>query len=824
MTASVKILTTSTIDSSPSIIIVSPNGHKTLINCGEGCQRSFLESTDRVRSVNQVCITHIGYTATGGLPGMILTSADAAQASATALRVGQKGASDNGRGDKEIVGTLKLIGPVGLKGFVHSLRFFMRRDRFPLTIHEGDYHSMPKPGDGLNSRHGKGKGGKKRKKVGEDVNEEDMSDDLGLFGITSIPMKKVVKTFYGEEETCICSFLFTTTPIAGKFQIQKARALGIPPGPIFSQLKNGKSVTFTHPSSGEEVTVEPEQVLEGGNDGVAVAVVYCPDEYVLNQFCNSSTCATLDVYKERNQCKTAESKVKMELMVHYAPKDLFESDRYQAWMREFGTLVKHMTLHPMEDNTFAGMTEELDGSPFRAAVLGAMQRSLIQSDIYPNPIPVTKGVVDNMDHEGIATDLHVYHARPGVEYIIVPLSKQGLDPSTVKEDGSRCYGITEEDRESVRLETEKCRAANKASDVLSSESTEEKLCTDECEDKDAGCLIFTGTGSAIPCKHRNVTGIYLGMNDGSGMLLDVGEGTLGQLIRSWRSTYKGDDECAHIRRSLLGIKAVWISHPHADHHLGIIRLLTQRNSILLENGATASNHERLILMSSSNVLRFLDEYSKVDPTIYGGYIPVDNRDTLPELPQNIELADMLKKKLGITRCLSVPVSHCYQSYAVVLDGTSFGRLVYSGDCRPSENLARVGQGADVLIHEATFENGMEEEALLKSHSTVSEAVSVAKKMDAKACILTHFSQRYPRIAPLREEDSLLSFPLAFAFDFMKVTPSTIGIAAKLTPSLRLLYPENGEAAEEEREFLSETKKIAQEILSTPGLFAGVKCE
>jgi ribonuclease Z len=229
-------------------------------------------------------------------------------------------------------------------------------------------------------------------------------------------------------------------------------------------------------------------------------------------------------------------------------------------------------------------------------------------------------------------------------------------------------------------------------------------------------------------------------------------------------------------------------------------------------------------MSSSNVLRFLDEYSKVDPTIYGGYIPVDNRDTLPELPQNIELADMLKKKLGITRCLSVPVSHCYQSYAVVLDGTSFGRLVYSGDCRPSENLARVGQGADVLIHEATFENGMEEEALLKSHSTVSEAVSVAKKMDAKACILTHFSQRYPRIAPLREEDSLLSFPLAFAFDFMKVTPSTIGIAAKVTPSLRLLYPENGEAAEEEREFLSETKKIAQEILSTPGLFAGVKCE
>ena len=48
--------------------------------------------------------------------------------------------------------------------------------------------------------------------------------------------------------------------------------------------------------------------------------------------------------------------------------------------------------------------------------------------------------------------------------------------------------------------------------------------------------------------------MYLGMNDGSGMLLDVGEGTLGQLIRSWRSTYKGDDECAQIRRKMRMVK------------------------------------------------------------------------------------------------------------------------------------------------------------------------------------------------------------------------------------------------------------------------------
>ena len=45
--------------------------------------------------------------------------------------------------------------------------------------------------------------------------------------------------------------------------------------------------------------------------------------------------------------------------------------------------------------------------------------------------------------------------------------------------------------------------------------------------KHNGELLFTGTGSAIPCKHRNVTGMYLRFHNGNAMLLDVGEGTTG---------------------------------------------------------------------------------------------------------------------------------------------------------------------------------------------------------------------------------------------------------------------------------------------------------
>ena len=92
--------------------------------------------------------------------------------------------------------------------------------------------------------------------------------------------------------------------------------------------------------------------------------------------------------------------------------------------------------------------------------------------------------------------------------------------------------------------------------------------------------------------------------------------------------------------------------------------------------------------------------------------------------------------------------------------------------------------ADILIHEATFEDGMEEEALLKRHCTVGEVLSVATRMKAKAVLSTHsFSQCYPKMPLLIQSDAstnddeeksqATSMPVVFSFDFMKLTPGTI---------------------------------------------------
>lgn len=44
-------------------------------------------------------------------------------------------------------------------------------------------------------------------------------------------------------------------------------------------------------------------------------------------------------------------------------------------------------------------------------------------------------------------------------------------------------------------------------------------------------LVFLGTGSSQPSKYRNVSSIYVNLFDKGSVLLDCGEGTLGQLKR-----------------------------------------------------------------------------------------------------------------------------------------------------------------------------------------------------------------------------------------------------------------------------------------------------
>ena len=71
-------------------------------------------------------------------------------------------------------------------------------------------------------------------------------------------------------------------------------------------------------------------------------------------------------------------------------------------------------------------------------------------------------------------------------------------------------------------------------------------------------------------------------------------------------------------------------------------------------------------------------------------------------------------------------------------------IVISGDTRPSKGLLAYVQDneIDLLIHEATYSEDLQEMAQEKKHSTVREACEVAKSGRVNRLALTHFSSRY----------------------------------------------------------------------------------
>ena len=104
------------------------------------------------------------------------------------------------------------------------------------------------------------------------------------------------------------------------------------------------------------------------------------------------------------------------------------------------------------------------------------------------------------------------------------------------------------------------------------------------------------------------------------------------------------------------------------------------------------------------------------------------------------------------------------------------KITYSGDTMPCDGLITIGKNSDILIHEATMEDDLWKDAQAKMHSTVSEAINVGKKMQARFTILTHFSQRYSKLPLLPQNIE----NVAIGFDSMEVTLNDL-------PMMHLMY-------------------------------------
>ena len=106
-----------------------------------------------------------------------------------------------------------------------------------------------------------------------------------------------------------------------------------------------------------------------------------------------------------------------------------------------------------------------------------------------------------------------------------------------------------------------------------------------------------------------------------------------------------------------------------------------------------------------------------------------------------------------------------------------------------------------LFCQATFDDALPEEAIAKRHSTTREAIETGVKAGVYRTILTHFSQRYPKIPVV---DDSYTDRTAIAFDMMSANLADLEMLPSLLPTLRLLF---GDGADEDEDGDGERGKL-----------------
>lgn len=141
-------------------------------------------------------------------------------------------------------------------------------------------------------------------------------------------------------------------------------------------------------------------------------------------------------------------------------------------------------------------------------------------------------------------------------------------------------------------------------------------------------------------------------------------------------------------------------------------------------------------------------------------------------------------------------NHCLGASTCAFTWNNGFKFAYSGDTRPTQEFIQIGRGATLLLHEATFDDELHGEAVAKKHSTTSEAIKAGIDMGAQALMLTHFSQRYPKLPVIAKEGhGKQRMKVALAFDMMRMKVGHIGRFEKFIPALRELYKDEGDEEE-----------------------------
>lgn len=297
-------------------------------------------------------------------------------------------------------------------------------------------------------------------------------------------------------------------------------------------------------------------------------------------------------------------------------------------------------------------------------------------------------------------------------------------------------------------------------------------------------LFFLGTGAGMPSKQRNTSSLIVNLSaeQGGYWMFDCGEATQHQLLKTSIKPRK--------------INKIFITHLHGDHIFGLPGFLGSRSFL--------GGEDELIIYGPVGIKEWIMTSLRLTKTHLTYPLKIEEIDegvvfeddqfkvcTL-ELEHVIQCFGFrieqkpLPGKLLVDKAFEsgVPKGPLLKQ---LKDGEDVeladGSIVYSkdvtgdaqkgftvavlGDTKYCSAAVKLADKADILVHEATFDNETGELASEYGHSTIGDAARTAKEANVKELIANHISARFLQadIANLQEQGSAIFPNVYIAEDF-----------------------------------------------------------
>jgi ribonuclease Z len=266
-------------------------------------------------------------------------------------------------------------------------------------------------------------------------------------------------------------------------------------------------------------------------------------------------------------------------------------------------------------------------------------------------------------------------------------------------------------------------------------------------------VAFLGTGGAVPSARRNTASLLVARG-GERLLFDCGEGTQRQMQRSL---------------GLVQVDAIYFTHFHADHFLGLPGLLKTYDLTERERPLTIYGPRGLrdLFQSMARVIGRVGYQLDLVELEAGEAVLRDGAEVrsfaaehsvrafgyaLVEAERPGRFDPETAKRLGVAEGPAFAALQRGEAVQGALGPVAPGdvmgpsrpgrTVVITGDTAPCRATVEAARGAELLVHDASFSEQEAQRAADTGHSTVGQAAAVAREAEVKLLALVHISSRY----------------------------------------------------------------------------------